>query len=605
MRLRILLFFVPFLIGGIATAQPPSDQLLATQYYNDKEFEKAVVLFEKLHRQNPSSNTIYQYHLDCLLQLKGYADAEKLVKKQMKKAPTNLTYQVDLGRVALAMGDAKKAEKQFGDAVAALTADRATISQLAAAFMNMRNYEFAAATYEKGSKLLRDYSFSYERAMLAREMGDLSTMSAHLLDYLTAEPNQSDRVRTVLQDEMDDDAFVRTLTTQLYQRIQVNPDDIIFTETLTWLLLQQKDFAGALRQVKALDRRLRDQGKRVHELATTLMTEREYDVAAEAFQYLIDQGRNTPFYFYGREGLLRARKAKITASYGYTTEDLNNLKADYLKFIEEYGFNKTQAAPTLRELAQLEAFYLHNTARAIEILEDLVKSPGLTPRFVAECKLDLGDCYLIGSDDPWGASLLYSQVDKDMKDDPLGEEARYRNARWWYFQGDFLWAQSQLDVLKASTSELIANDALNLSVFITDHLGLDSTSVPMEMFARAELLAFQNRHPEAFAALDSLETRYPDHSLQDDIYMLKGRIRLKEQRIEDAIAFLDKIITGHQESILVDDALFKLGDLYQYALRDYEKAMAYYERILLEQKGSIFVVDARNRFRALRGDKLN
>lgn len=604
--MRPWILMIILVCGTLTTpAQPPADQLLATQYYNDGEFDKAVVLFEKLHQNNPTSTYFYQYYLNCLLQLDDLPEAERLVRKQIRKNPAVLTYLIDLGRVIEATGDVKKADKQFNDVVNVLPADRTIITQVATAFVNIKKYAFALASYERGAKLLHDYDFSYERAMLAREMGDLETMVARLLDYLAFDPAQSERVRTILQDQMSDADFTRILTAQLYQRIQTNLDDIIFTETLTWLFMQKRDFAGALRQAKALDRRLREQGRRVHELATTLMTEKEYGVAAEAYQYLVDQGRNAPFYFYGREGLLRARKSKITSTYGYTQEDLDALKADYEKFIAEYGFNKAQAAPTLRELAQLEAFYMHNVPRAIDILRDLIATPGLGQRFLAECKLDLGDCYLISGEDQWEASLLYSQVDKDMKDDPLGEEARFRNARWWYFQGDFLWAQAQLDVLKASTSELIANDALNLSVFITDHLGLDSTSVPMEMFAHAELLTFQNRNAEALGLLDSLVSAFPDHALQDDIHMLKGRIALKERRVEDAIDFFDKVAQGDPGGILVDDALFKLGDLYQNVIHDNEKAMSYYERIILEQKGSIYVVEARNRFRTLRGDKLN
>lgn len=593
------------LTGLQVQAQPDKDQLLANQYFVSGEFEKAVVLYEKLYQNNPTSAYLYRYYFNCLVELERYSDAEKLVKKEIKKQQDNLTLLVDLGYLTKTAGDQKKADKQFGEVIDKLPADRTNISQTANALANIKEFGFASQAYEKGAKLLRgQYDFSFERATLARQTGDVTTMIARFLDYLVFDPSQSERVRTVFHDQIGDEAFTKNLTGQLYQRIQSSPDEVVFTETLVWVLIQKRDFTGALRQVRALDRRLREQGRKVHELALTLMAEREYDVAVEAYQYLIDQGRNAAFYFYGREGLLRARKAKITSTFTFTLEDINKLKSDYESFLTELGFNKVQSAPTRKELAHLEAFYLHDTERAIEILEDLIKTPGLTPRLLAESKLDLGDYYLLLGD-LWEATLLYSQVDKQMKDDPLGEEARYRNAKWSYYHGDFLWAQAQLNVLKASTSELIANDALSLSVFITDHLGLDSTSVPMEMFARADLLAFQNKHFEAIAALDSLERRFPGHTLQDDIYLLKSNIWLRRHEVKTAVEFLEKIINGHPGSILIDDALFKLGDLYEHHFKEPDKAMGFYERILLEQKGSIFVVEARNRYRALRGDTLN
>ena len=50
--------------------------------------------------------------------------------------------------------------------------------------------------------------------------------------------------------------------------------------------------------------------------------------------------------------------------------------------------------------------------------------------------------------------------------------------------------------------------------------------------------------------------------------------------------------------IALDDALGLLS------ANDPVKAKAYYERLLFEQTGSIFVPEARDRFRKLRGDKL-
>jgi outer membrane protein assembly factor BamD (BamD/ComL family) len=57
------------------------------------------------------------------------------------------------------------------------------------------------------------------------------------------------------------------------------------------------------------------------------------------------------------------------------------------------------------------------------------------------------------------ALIYYSQIQNKIKNDPIAQEARFKVARTSYFKGDFAWAQTQLDILKKSTSQLIANDA--------------------------------------------------------------------------------------------------------------------------------------------------
>jgi len=193
-------------------------------------------------------------------------------------------------------------------------------------------------------------------------------------------------------------------------------------------------------------------------------------------------------------------------------------------------------------------------------------------------------------------------VDKEFKDDILGHEARFRNAKLSYYAADFQWAQAQFDILKASTSKLIANDALDLSIFIMDNLGLDTIATPITMYSQADLLVFQNRFPEAFSKLDSLDQMFPGHTLQDDMLYLKAQIYTKKRDYENAMKMYQKIIDEHIEEIRADNALFELANLYENQVKDIEKAKELYERIFIDFSGSTFAVDARKRFRKLRGD---
>ncbi len=601
MRFLTIAFFLAFSLCVLpARAQPAQDRILAVQYYNNGEFDKAAILFEKLFDQNPSSDYYYRYYFNCLLNLREYKTLDKLVRKQIRKNPDNLTYLIDQGYLQFQEGKEKEGRQSFESVLDKLIPDKNMIVRVANTFSMYREYDYALQVYEKGQAMIRDYPFAIEKANLYKNLGRIPEMISSYLDYLEFEPTYIGRVKNWLQKELDDDKNLQELQRQLYQRLQTTRHDEVMTEMLIWVMVLRGDFQGAYRQVKALDKRYGMRGQRVYRFANAMIQEHQYDLAIEAFEYIQRKQQNADLLFSAREGELRARKQKITDTYDFTREDLLALETAYLEFMDQYAAWGQRTRETKRDLAQLEAVYLHNLPKAISLVEELINTPGLDQQFVASCKLELGDYWLM-SGDVWEATLLYSQVDKQMKDDPLGELARYKNARLSYYRGDFEWAQAQLDVLKAATSELIANDALELSVFITDNLGLDTTEIPMRMFARAELMEFQNRDREAMALLDTIMEYYPGHVLTEDIQFMKARIMLKQHRPEEAVQFLEKVLeTG--KTLLEDDALFLLGDLYEHQLDNPGKAMSYYEKIILEHTDSVYVVEARKRYRQLRGD---
>ena len=257
----------------------------------------------------------------------------------------------------------------------------------------------------------------------------------------------------------------------------------------------------------------------------------------------------------------------------------------------------------MQEFADFEALYVNELDTAIMILEELRQFGGLHPEAVAKAKLALGDYYLMNGD-RWEASLLFSQVDKDFKEGQTGEYARERNARLSYYSGDFEWAQEQFKILKGATSKLISNDAIDMSVFILDNLGMDTTEVTLQLFALAELLTFQNKYEEALKYLDSINILFPEHSLDDDVLYNKAHIFRKQRKTLEMIEMYQKIIEKYPEEIRADNAIYELAELYETKLNDPEKAKGLYEKLFLDYSSSTFAVEARKRFRMLRGDEL-
>ena len=246
---------------------------------------------------------------------------------------------------------------------------------------------------------------------------------------------------------------------------------------------------------------------------------------------------------------------------------------------------------------------MDDATAAQTVLDRAVDIPGLSLDLRSNIKLDLGDV-LVFMDDIWSASLLFSQVDLDHKEGILGQKAKFRNARVSYFTGDFNWAQAQLDILKASTSKLISNDAIDLSLLITDNFNMDTLTAPMEMFARADLLRYRNQLDASLATLDSLTLAYPGHALEDEVLLIQAEIAIQRGAFDAAIGHFEEIVEFYAMDILADDALFGLAELHEEQLSDPEAAQNLYERLLKEYPGSLYVVEARKRFRRLRGDVL-
>lgn len=592
-----------FLVIALCSfAQENTEQSLAFQYYRDGEYEKAAGLLAKLYEKDQSP-AIYRYLYNSLLYIRDYESLEKMVRKNIKKNPDNPTYLVDLGYFYMQQGNLSKGKEEYNNAIKLLKPNGGVIVQLAGAFINYNENDLAAKTYEKGRELLGDPgAFALELASIYEKQNNPQKTIENYLSYFDQNPGNDQSVKNLLQNVVQQKAFADELHTQLLSRAQKYPDAVYYNELLIWHYVQQKNFKGAIIQAKALDKRQKENGYRLMNIARSALAEKEYESAMEAFQYVIDKGKGATFYMKAREEMLGVYKQKIVNSITYTPVDLATLDAEFDKFIEEFGVNSSTAG-TIKEKAELQAFYLNNYEKAISLLDNLINTQTIEPRVKGELKLLLGDFYIMKGE-IWEAALLYGQVDKGFKDEPLGELARFKNAKLSYYRGEFEWAQAQLDVLKSATTELISNDAIKLSVFIMDNLGLDTTLWPLLKFAEADLYFYQNKTDAALNSVDSVLRAFPDHSLTDDIYYLKANIALKKQDYQTAAGFFEKIIQQYPDELLGDDATYKLAELNEFTFNDKEKAKQLYQDLLFKYKDSIYLVEARKRFRALRGDQL-
>jgi tetratricopeptide (TPR) repeat protein len=596
--LAILLLSMPLILRGQV------DPKLADYYFQNGELEKAASIYEKMYQQN-AGDFYFERYIACLMDLSRFEECEKVLQKQIKKEPNKVIHYVHTGKLYDKQGQEAKAAEQYKKAIEKLPADRFIVDNLASNFNSMARYDLSLLAYERGSTLLKNKNmFAFNLAELYHRKEDTPKMVEMYLNAVNDNPAYLPSVEAMLLRYATSDSEQMELQTQLYARIQDDPKATIFPELLSWLFLQKKDYKNAFRQLKSVDRLNEEDGNRVFNLALIADNDHDYDAAIDGYDYIItDKGKSSPFFIEAKRNLLSCKRKKLTEGYSFTKEELHLVEREYESFLDEVGRNNRTGSIVL-ELAELEAFYLQDLEKATKLLENLIEFPMLDSKTNAQAKLALGDFYLIKGE-RWEATLLYSQVDKAFKDDVMGHDARFKNAKLSYYFGDFDWAKAQFNVLKSSTSKLISNDAIDMDVFIMENTGLDSTTTAMAAYAQAELLVFQNKYAEAFVKLDSIRKEFPEHSLEDDIFYLKAQMYKKLRVLDKAVECYEKIVANYKEDIRADNALFEMAALYEGPLKDKEKAKGLYEKLFTEFTGSSLAVEARKRFRILRGDKLS
>ena len=604
--IHIVLFFLFLFTGyGSPLLAQTNDYNLAEQYFKQGEFDKAADYYLKTYKKTRALPHFNKY-IVALTNAKEYDKAEKALKKEIKKRPNSYALQVNLGELYWASDEKETANKTWDKVIKGLPEHQGEIIPMAYLFTKNNQPTYALKAYEVGKKYMTGfYSYYPQMADLYGVVGDYEKMIDTYLELIEINSGYLQTVQNYLNRNFDftePNTHTQLLKQKLLQKTNKYPDNPIYSEMLIWMNLQQSNFNGAFVQVKSLDRRFQENGSRLINFARLARKNGEYQTAVSAYQVVIKKGDNFPYFETAKTEMLTTKKTSLDVLPTTPKSSYEPLITEYETTIEQLGISDF-TAPTIRELAQMYAQKMLTPEVSITLLEKVLDDVSIRKKEAALTKIDLGD-YLLMTNKVWEAVLYYMQAEKAFKHDALGDEAKLRAAKVAYYTGDFSWAAAKLGVLKGSTSKLIANDALYLSNLITDNTTVDTNLVPMQMYARADLLFVQQNYESAISVLDSLQTEFPDHMLMDEVLFQKYKIYLAQGKYTDAEKQLHGLYIGFGYDILGDDAVYYLGQLYEIYLNDPEQAMEYYLILMTDYTDSIFVTDGRKRYRKLRGDSV-
>ncbi len=582
-------------------AQQTKEQL-ASHYYSQGEYAQAAELYDALYKRTPNK-FYYQMLYRSLLELKQYKEAETLVSKRIKQNPADLYLHVDLGKVHERKGDIKKANKIYNAVIEKVGVDTKQITELTQAFETAGHPEQAIQVYLFARKKMKNqYAFVGELATLYQHVGDYEAMMQEYFDLLDNVPQMISSIQVSLQralNETSNPQLAEGLRNTLIQRVQKHPENNRYLEMMIWFSLQQKDFQFAMVQAKSVDARFPElEGEPLVRVASIARSNEAYDVAQECYATLCKKGPEHPHYFDSRVGELEVRFARINRNFPLENDKLRQLLRDYNAALVELG-KDARTVTLMRNYAHLLAYYADSVQAAADMLYDILDISKLSRLDRDEVKLELGDLLLFAGE-VWDASLLYMQVEKANKNDVLGSQAKFKNAQLAYYNHEFPWAKTQLDVLRGSTSKLIANDAMELSLIISDNMEDDSTYTMLEKYASADLMLYRNQLESAWNLLDSISTGALSHPLFDEVLFQKAKIRIRQQRYAEADSLLQQLVNQYSEDLLADDALMLLAELNEEKLDNLTRARDCYERLILDYPSSFYVERARKRYNELK-----
>ncbi|WP_026977100.1 tetratricopeptide repeat protein [Flavobacterium tegetincola] len=589
--MRKILAIVLSLFTFLAFAQ---NEQLAANYFEKGDFEKALVSYEELLANQPGNSTYFQRTVECYQQLSQFEKAQDLIQQRLDKyKQPNLL--IELGYNYQLQKDDKNALKFYDKAIDKINDNASNVYAIAASFEKKSVLDYALKAYNLALTLEPKFNFNQQMAVLYGQQGKVDLMIEKFLEDGEKNPQNTIYIQNYLSRfmmEVSDDSFADRLRKALIVRTQKS-QDVYWNQFLSWFFVQQKEYGKAFIQEKAIYKRNPESFSNIVSLAELAIEENQDDDAVSIINFVLENTENIDLQIFATAFLLRNRIEKSTA------KEYVLIKTDLEIALKKFGVSPFTIS--LQELqAAFLAFNLNDPEAGKDVLKNALKFQ-LNEYQKAQLKMQLADILLL--QEQYNQALIYySQIEDDLKNDQIGHEASLKVAKTSYFQGDFQWAQSQFKILKSASTQLIANDAMEYFLLINDNTVADSAQVALKKFARGDYLMYQNKNDLALAQFTKILTEHKGDEIESVTLLRMGKINEKLGNYTEALRLYKQILDVHAEGIYVDEALFFSAEIYEQQLKQPDLAKPLYEKMIFNHQDSIYFIEARRKFREIRGD---
>ena len=573
--------------------QGQNDQL-AQNYFDRGEFEKALISYEDLLKNNPSNFIYFQKTVECYQQLEQFEKSDKAIQDRYNKYK-QASLLVELGFNYQLQKDQSKAAKYYNEALDKIKKNPNDVYGIANIFEKHSLIDYALQAYETALAIEPKFNFNFQMALLYGQKGDTDQMIEKFLIESYNNPQNLVAIQNQLSRFMIEDneaTFNEALKKALLIRIQKN-QDIFWNQYLSWYYVQLKEYGKAFVQEKAIYKRNPESFSNIINLGQLAIADQDQEDAKDILGFVIENTKDLDLQIKSHSYLMEMKiKVAQDKDYPIINQELDNL-------LKQFGLSPYSLS-LIKLKAHFVAFNMKNPEEGKVILKKALEMP-LNRFQAADIKMELADI-LVFEEKFNQALIYYSQIQEDMSNDVIGQEANFKIAKTSYFKNDFKWANHQLEVLKSASSQLIANDALDLFLLISDNTVDDSTQTALKKFAHADFLLFQDKKLDALEAFKAILKENKGDAIEPITLLRIGKLYEKQGDFMAALENYKMIMDQFKDCIYIDEALFYAAEIYV-QLKDFDKAKPLYEEIITKHEDSIYYVSAQKKYRQLRGDK--
>ncbi len=571
------------------------NEQLAQYYYDKGDFEKAKISFEELLKSSPQNPQYFQKTIECYQQLQQFDIAEKAIQARLDKyKQANLL--VELGYNFQLQKNEAFAKKHYDEAIDKIKKNPNEVYNISNAFERKVLLDYALKSYQTAVALTPTFNFNYQIALLYGQLGNTTMMISTFLNEAFANPQNSLQIQTQLARfiaEDGDENFNEALRKELITRTQKS-QDVFWNQYLSWFYVQQKEFGKAFIQEKAIYKRNPESLDGIVNLGDLAVEEEDHEIAKEILEFILQNTKELDLIIQSQAYLMEMKIKKAQE------KDLEAINTELNNLLKEY-----EVIPMTVNLQLIQAHFVAFNLRKPEEARAIIKKTlelQLNDYEIAKVKMELADILLL--EEKFNQALLYySQIEENLKNDVVAHEASLKAAKTSYFQGDFVWALKQFKELKSASTQLIANDALEYFLLINDNTVADSTQTALKQFAKGDYLVYQNRNQEALNLFNAILKSFKGQDIEAVTLLRLGKIYEKQGEYNLALSQYQNIIAQHSDGIYIDEALYFSAEIYN-KLQQPELAKPLYEKIIFNHQDSIYFVEARKKYRQLRGDTI-
>ena len=585
--------FLLFSLAFTLFVSAQSEQL-AQNYMDRGEFEKAQIAFEELLKSQPNNFNYFQQIVTCYQQLQQFEKANKALEDRLDKFKQG-NILVELGYNFQLQKNNDKAKKYYDQALDKIRKNPNEVYTIANTFERKALVDYALQSYQIAISLEPKFNFNFQMALLYGQKGDTDNMIEMFLteSYKTPQnlmPIQNQFTRFLTEDSKEN--FNEALKKAILIRIQ-KTQDLFWNEYLSWFYVQMKEYGKAFIQQKAIYKRNPESFANIVNLGQLAIEENDDESAKEILGFVLENTQDLDLKIKSNAYLMEMKIKKATP------QDYPVIQQDLDALLKQFG-----ESPFTLSLLKLKAHFVTFNLKDAEAGKSILKKVldmSINRTQIAEIKMELADILLF--EEKFNQALIYySQIESDGNNSPIGQEANLKIAKTSYYKGDFKWANHQLEVLKSASTQLIANDALDLFLLISDNTVEDSTQVALKKFSHADFLLFQDKKQDALAAFQAILKENKGDAIEPVTLLRAGKIHESLGDTVSALANYKQILDNFKECIYIDEALFYSAEIYNQN-KEIEKAQPLYEELITKHEDSIYYVTAQRKYRKLRGDK--